>query len=304
MLPQPQLRETGLSNSAFHSELASTYPFRHWTQRRGVLLEALYKMSEGFFFGPHHLIMQPFSTLRRRFTKRSFKEQIAFPSSSQAAMPILEHLGYPSEPQLERKRICPWAASTSCKESSPRHIPEGITVAAPAIPRAPPATPASSQPSTSAEPRMAILYLNIESCAVHWRLLQLPEQSCSGDGSHQSMPGADVSLSGSTSCHLKAAPSPFRSATSCRALHCTPPEPHSQPSESHPPEPEAPADPPTEEADPSAYSASYHHSSSHDYYNISINIFMYFFFLVEKKSQYFGTILGFLVLLVFCIVLE
>ena len=33
------------------------YPLQHWTQRRGVLLEALYKMSEGFFFGPHHLIL-------------------------------------------------------------------------------------------------------------------------------------------------------------------------------------------------------------------------------------------------------
>ncbi|RVW88209.1 hypothetical protein CK203_038675 [Vitis vinifera] len=31
-----------------------------------------------------------------------------------------------------------------------------ITIAAPAIPRAPPVVPASSQPSTSAEPRMAI----------------------------------------------------------------------------------------------------------------------------------------------------
>ena len=29
------------------------------------------------------LSWQPFSTLRRRFTRRSFKEQIAFPSSSQ-----------------------------------------------------------------------------------------------------------------------------------------------------------------------------------------------------------------------------
>ena len=33
------------------------YPLQHWTQRRGVLLEALFKMSEGYFFGPHHLIM-------------------------------------------------------------------------------------------------------------------------------------------------------------------------------------------------------------------------------------------------------
>ena len=33
------------------------YPLQHWTQRRGVLLEALFKISEGYFFGPHHLIM-------------------------------------------------------------------------------------------------------------------------------------------------------------------------------------------------------------------------------------------------------
>ncbi|RVW78602.1 hypothetical protein CK203_046732 [Vitis vinifera] len=43
---------------------------------------ALYKMSEGFFFGPHHLIMAALLYLKRRFTKRSFREQIAFPSSS------------------------------------------------------------------------------------------------------------------------------------------------------------------------------------------------------------------------------
>ncbi|RVW24480.1 hypothetical protein CK203_082163 [Vitis vinifera] len=55
------------------------------------------------------------------------------PPLSKAAMPNSGALGYPSEPQLERKRICP-----------------------------PPAAPASSQPSTSAEPRMAIPILNTE----------------------------------------------------------------------------------------------------------------------------------------------
>ncbi|KAL6312033.1 hypothetical protein AAG906_027229 [Vitis piasezkii] len=33
------------------------YPLQHLVQRRGVLLEALFRISEGFFFGPHHLIM-------------------------------------------------------------------------------------------------------------------------------------------------------------------------------------------------------------------------------------------------------
>ncbi|RVW82875.1 hypothetical protein CK203_038326 [Vitis vinifera] len=124
------------------------YPLQHWT-KEGEFLKP-YKMSEGFFFGPHHLM---------------------------AALLYFEekHLGYPSEPQLERKRICrepftldkwnnmtaykvdqPEQPQPAARRASPRHIPEGITVAAPAIPRAPPAAPASSQPSTSAEPRMAI----------------------------------------------------------------------------------------------------------------------------------------------------
>ncbi|RVW36287.1 hypothetical protein CK203_103045, partial [Vitis vinifera] len=67
-----------------------------------------------------------------------------------------QHDGYkvdqPEQPQPAARR------------ASPRHIPEGITVAAPAIPRAPPAAPASSQPSTSAERGWPFLYLNRELC--------------------------------------------------------------------------------------------------------------------------------------------
>ncbi|RVW18318.1 Retrovirus-related Pol polyprotein from transposon 17.6 [Vitis vinifera] len=102
-----------------HGFLQSMTTNQHWTQRRGVLLEALYKMSEGFFFGPHHLIM--------------------------AALLYFEekHLGYPSEPQLERKRICrepftldkwnnmtaykvdqPEQPQPAARRASPRHIPE------------------------------------------------------------------------------------------------------------------------------------------------------------------------------------
>nr|CAN73133.1 hypothetical protein VITISV_032175 [Vitis vinifera] len=92
---------------------------------------------------------------------------------------ILEHLGYPSDPQLERKHIFrevftldKWNNMTAyrveqpgrpqpaeipaARRASPRHIPEGIPIASPVISRAPPITPASSPPSSSAEPRMAI----------------------------------------------------------------------------------------------------------------------------------------------------
>ena len=47
----------------------------------------------------------------------------------------------------------------------------------------------------------------------------ISKQPCSRDGSHSSMPRADVGHSGSTHCHLKAAPASFRPATSCWALH-------------------------------------------------------------------------------------
>ncbi|RVW39880.1 hypothetical protein CK203_083167 [Vitis vinifera] len=87
---------------------------------------------------------------------------------------ILEHLGYPSDPQLERS-VLPrgiysdkWTNMTTyrveqpgrpqpaARKAPPRHIPEGIPIASPTISRAPPVTPASSEPSTSTDPRMTI----------------------------------------------------------------------------------------------------------------------------------------------------
>ncbi|RVX11619.1 hypothetical protein CK203_016033 [Vitis vinifera] len=279
MLPQPPIEGTWIVEARpFHSELCFDLP--------GIPVPAAEEVSHGALADSKRLFLsrvatdfyqsmttnQPFSILKRRFTKISFKELIAFPSSFQGCYgQILEHLGYPSEPQLERKRIChepftldKWNNMTAYKVDQPdqpqpaarraslKHIPEGIIVAAPAIPRAPPEASASSQPSTSAERGWPFLYLNIEIVSCIEDSYSFSEQSCSGDGSHQSMPRANVGHSGSTSCHLKAAPSPFRSATSCRASTDTNPEATLSSLESHPPEPKPPADAPTEEADPSA----------------------------------------------------
>ncbi|RVW12617.1 hypothetical protein CK203_115887 [Vitis vinifera] len=95
------------------------YPLQHWTQRRGVLLESPLQDVRRIFFGPHHLILAALLYFRR------------------------EALGYPFEPQLERKRIChepftldKWNNMTAYKvdqqeppqpaarRASPRHIPE------------------------------------------------------------------------------------------------------------------------------------------------------------------------------------
>ncbi|RVX02474.1 hypothetical protein CK203_031210 [Vitis vinifera] len=138
----------------------------------------------------------PLLYFEEKVHKKKLQRADCIPSSFKAAMPNSGALGYPSEPQLERKRICrelllsingkhdsykvdqpeqPAAA----RRASPRHIPEGITVAAPAIPRAPPAAPASSQPSTSAEPRMAIPISEYRELCRHWRPHSFSEQSCS-----------------------------------------------------------------------------------------------------------------------------
>ncbi|RVW98972.1 hypothetical protein CK203_033864 [Vitis vinifera] len=114
--------------------------------------------SKGFFLSPgSHGLLPDHDNQRRKVHKKKLQRADCIPLLFPRLLcQVLEHLGYPSEPQQERKRICPWAASASSKESLPKTSPEGITLATPAIPRAPPAAPAPSQPSTSAEPRMAI----------------------------------------------------------------------------------------------------------------------------------------------------
>ncbi|KAL6312980.1 hypothetical protein AAG906_006880 [Vitis piasezkii] len=58
--------------------------------------------------------------------------------------------------RFEQPELPQPAEIPAARRASPDHIPEGIPIASPTISRAPPVTPASSEPSTSAEPRMVI----------------------------------------------------------------------------------------------------------------------------------------------------
>ena len=83
------------------------FPFQHWVQRRGVLLEALFRIFEGFFFGPHHLIMAALLYFEEKVHRKKLLGGDVIPLLFPRLLcQILEHLGYPAEPQLERKRIC------------------------------------------------------------------------------------------------------------------------------------------------------------------------------------------------------
>ena len=83
------------------------YPLQHMVQRRGPLLEALFKISKGFFFSPHHLIMVALLFFEEKIHRKKLFRAEAIPLLFPRLLcQILEHLGYPSKPQLERRRIC------------------------------------------------------------------------------------------------------------------------------------------------------------------------------------------------------
>ena len=72
-----------------------------------MLLEALFKIYEGYFFGPYHLIMATLLYFKEKVHKKKLQRVDAIPLLFPRLLcQILEHLGYPSYPQLERKRIC------------------------------------------------------------------------------------------------------------------------------------------------------------------------------------------------------
>ncbi|KAL6313447.1 hypothetical protein AAG906_004410 [Vitis piasezkii] len=48
--------------------------------RRGAILDALYRIFEGFYFGPHHLVMVLLPILRRRCIGSAYAELVLFHS--------------------------------------------------------------------------------------------------------------------------------------------------------------------------------------------------------------------------------
>ena len=86
---------------------SNIFPLQHMVQRRRAILEALFRISEGFYFGPHHLIMACLLYFKEKVHRKKLQRADAIPLLFPRLLyQILEHLGYPYEPQLERRRIC------------------------------------------------------------------------------------------------------------------------------------------------------------------------------------------------------
>ncbi|RVW98260.1 hypothetical protein CK203_034324 [Vitis vinifera] len=129
---------------------------------------------------------------------------------------ILEHLGYPSKPQLEQH------LQPDARRASPRHIPEGIPIAALTIPRAPPRVMPFIGDPHSISSSLAQEMAAIRACQ---------EQMLATQAQH-------TAILRQLQLHFDLPPAAEPSTTAM---------PHS-----HPTEPQAPSGAPTEEADPSA----------------------------------------------------
>ncbi|KAL6340764.1 hypothetical protein AAG906_027943 [Vitis piasezkii] len=86
---------------------SNLFPLQHMVQRRRARLKALFRISEGFYFGHHHLIMTALLYFENKVHRKKLQRADAIPLLFPRLLyQILEHLGYPSEPRLERKCIC------------------------------------------------------------------------------------------------------------------------------------------------------------------------------------------------------
>ena len=97
----------------YHLLRTSLFPLHHYVQRRGAILEALYRISEGFWFSPSELVM----TSLLHFEEKVHRKGLARAESLPLLMPrllsqVLEHLGFPEEPCIERRINCSQVLST------------------------------------------------------------------------------------------------------------------------------------------------------------------------------------------------
>ena len=97
-----------------HLLRTSLFPLQHYVQRRGAILEALYRISEGFWFSPSELVM----TALLHFEDKVHRKGLARAKGLPLLMPrllsqVLEHLGFQRSPASrggsDALRSCSWS---------------------------------------------------------------------------------------------------------------------------------------------------------------------------------------------------
>ena len=58
---------------------SNIFPLQHMVQRRGAILEALFRISKGFYFGTHHLIMIALLYFEEKVHRKKLQRADAIP---------------------------------------------------------------------------------------------------------------------------------------------------------------------------------------------------------------------------------
>ena len=96
-----------------HLLRTSLFPLQHYVQRRGAILEALYRISEGFWFSPSELVMNSLLHFEEKVHHKGLARAEGLPLlMSRLLSQVLEHLGFPEEPRIERRISCTQVLST------------------------------------------------------------------------------------------------------------------------------------------------------------------------------------------------
>ena len=140
-----------------HILRSNIFPLQHIVQRRGVILEALYRISEGYWFSPAELLMTSLFHFEDKVHRRNLTRAEAIPLLFPRLLcQILEHLGFPEEPRLEGRRACQdilsidrWPRLPWPHHLSPHDGAEGIAVSHPAEDTEHPQIASSAVPVTT-----------------------------------------------------------------------------------------------------------------------------------------------------------
>ena len=86
-----------------HTLRSNIFLLQHTVQRIGAILEALYCISEGYWFNPAEILMTSLLHFKDKVHRRNLTRAEAIPLLFPRLLcQILEHLGFPEEPRLER----------------------------------------------------------------------------------------------------------------------------------------------------------------------------------------------------------
>ena len=84
-----------------HLLRTSLFPLQHYVQCRGAILEALYRISEGFWISPSELAMTSLLHFEEKVHRKGLARAKGLPLlMSRLLSQVLEHLGFPEVPRI------------------------------------------------------------------------------------------------------------------------------------------------------------------------------------------------------------